>query len=215
MRSRSPSRAQSSGSLPDRPDTAAVVLAAGGSLRFGAPKQLLRWQGSSLVRRAVEAALGSGCRPVYVVAGNARGEIAAEISDTDAVLVDNPAWQDGLSTSIAAGVRAATEEADPAALLLMLVDQPHVSAAVLAGLLAAFDGGIAASRYAGALGVPAVFGRAHFEALTRLRGDRGARALLEAEGDRVRGVDFEAGAVDIDTLEDWRALAPVADEEPG
>ncbi|MFP6630440.1 MAG: nucleotidyltransferase family protein [Myxococcota bacterium] len=200
--------------MPDHPDTAAVVLAAGGSRRLGAAKQLLRWHGSSLVRRAVEAALGSRCQPVYVVVGSGAGEVAAELSDTDAVIVDNPAWREGLSSSIAAGVRAATGEAGPAALLLMLVDQPHVSAEVLDGLLAAFDGGIAASRYAGTLGVPAVFGRAHFEALIRLSGDRGARPLLEAEGERVRAVDFEAGAVDIDTLEDWSALAAFAVEEP-
>ena len=155
-----------------------MVLAAGGSRRLGAAKQLLRWHGSSLVRRAVEAALGSRCQPVYVVVGSGAGEVAAELSDTDAVIVDTPAWREGLSSSIAAGVRAATGEASPAALLLMLVDQPYVSAEVLDGLLAAFDGGIAASRYAGTLGVPAVFGRAHFEALIRLSGDRGARPLL-------------------------------------
>ncbi len=192
-----------------------MVLAAGGSRRLGAPKQLLAWQGSSLVRRAVEAALGSRCHPVYVVVGSRADEVAAELSDTDAVVVDNPAWEEGLSSSIAAGVRAATDEADPEALLLMLVDQPHVSADVLDRLLAAFDGGVAASRYAGTLGVPAVFGRGHFRALTRLSGDHGARPLLESEGERVRAVDFEAGAVDIDTSEDWSAFAALTSGASG
>lgn len=181
-----------------------MVLAAGGSRRLGSPKQLLSWQGRSLVRRAVDAALGAGCQPVYVVVGCRGPEVSAELSDADVVIVSNPAWEEGLSTSIAAGVRAATATAHPDALLLLLVDQPHVSAAVLECLLAAFDGGIAASRYGGTLGVPAVFGRHHFQALAHLSGDRGARSLLESAG--VCAVDFEAGVVDIDTPEDWRSL---------
>jgi molybdenum cofactor cytidylyltransferase len=151
---------------------------------------------------------------VYVVVGSGADEVAAELSDTDAVVVDNPAWEEGLSSSIAAGVRAATAELEPAALLLMLVDQPHVSSGVLDRLLAAFDGGIAASRYAGTLGVPAVFGREYLPVLTRLTGDRGARSLLESEGERVRAVDFEAGAVDIDTPEDWSAFATLDSGDP-
>lgn len=198
------------------PDTAAVVLAAGGSRRLGVPKQLLCWHGSSLVRRAVGAALGSGCRPVYVVVGSQAQEVVAELSDTRAVVVENSAWQQGLAGSIAAGVRAATADAEPAALLLMLVDQPHVSVDVLARLRSAFDGGIAAARYAGTLGVPAVFGRQYFRALLRLQGDRGARSLIESEVKSVRSIDCEEAAVDIDTPQDWsafEALPSAADPE--
>lgn len=193
-----------------------MVLAAGGSRRLGAPKQLLTWRGTSLVRRAVAAALGAGCHPVYVVVGNRAGEVTAELSGEDAVIVENPAWEQGLSSSIAAGVRAATSGTPPDALLLVLVDQPHLSAELLGRLLGAFDGGIAACRYAGTLGVPAVFGSEYFPALTRLTGDRGARALLEvqSEAEHVRSVAWEEGAIDIDTAEDWEALSR-EDPSPG
>lgn len=187
-------------------ETVAVVLAAGGSRRLGTPKQLLRWHGVSLVGRAVAAAEASQCAAVYVVTGSHAELVAAELAETDAVLVENPAWEQGLSGSIAAGVRAAVADRDPAALLLMLVDQPHVSRALLDRLLAVFEGGMAACRYAGTLGVPAVFGREHFASLERLQGDRGARSLLESEGERVRTVSFDRGAVDIDTPEDWNAV---------
>ena len=173
---------------------------------MGTPKQLLRWHGVSLVRRAVAAAQASQCTAVYVVVGSQAEHVAAELAETDAVLVENPAWQQGLSGSIAAGVRAAVADRDPAALLLMLVDQPHVSEALLDHLLAVFDGGMAACRYAGTLGVPAVFGREHFAALEQLQGDRGARSLLESQGEHVRAVSFDRGAVDIDTPEDWNAV---------
>ena len=182
------------------------MLAAGGSRRLGTPKQLLRWQGQSLVRRAVAAAQASRCAAVYAVLGSEADRVAAELAETDAVLVENPAWQQGLSGSIAAGVRAVVADRDPAALLLMLVDQPHVSAALLDRLLAVFDGGMAACRYGGTLGVPAVFGREHFSALERLEGDRGARSLLDSEGERVRSLRFDLGAVDVDTPADWDAV---------
>jgi molybdenum cofactor cytidylyltransferase len=187
-------------------EVAALVLAAGGSSRMGSAKQLLEVDGRSLVRRATDAALQSRCASVRVVTGCEADRVAAEVVGTGALVVRNAAWRDGLSASIAAGVSAATADAQPDGILVLLGDQPHVDSEVLDALLAAFSGepdAIAACAYAGRVGVPAVFGGSWFAELRRLSGDRGARDLLQDVRNRVRVVAFEAAALDIDTPEDW------------
>jgi molybdenum cofactor cytidylyltransferase len=186
---------------------------------MGEPKQLLSYRGVSLVRRAALAALGSRCRPVHVVLGANADAVAASLEGLDVVQVANAAWAEGLSSSIARGVSSLLERGSPAAALLVLCDQPFVTSAVLDRLLDAFDGSaeqVVASRYAGVLGTPALFGAAHFPALRQLVGDRGARSLLEVESGSLRVVDFALGEVDVDTPDDWRALAgdaAIGDEE--
>lgn len=187
----------------------ALVLAAGGATRMGRPKQLLPLAGIPLVRRAVEAALGSRCRRVRVVVGAHAREVAGAVVASGVEIVENPDWRDGLASSIAAGMRATVASDPPEGVLVVLADQPSVTALVLDGLLDAFadaPAAIAACAFSDALGPPAVFGAAHFEALASLGGDRGARALLESHRDGVRVVPFEGAARDIDTPEDYAAL---------
>ena len=188
---------------------AAVVLAAGGASRMGRPKQLLCWRGESLVRRAARAALEAGCRPVVVVTGAAAPAVEAELRELDVCAVRNPAWQEGLGTSIARGVDEILGAGAPDGLLVMLADQPLASTDVLRALIDAFDGspcGLVASGYGGGAGVPALFGRDHLAALQRRQGDRGARALFESAGGALRVVPFEDGAIDVDTPADYDRL---------
>ncbi|HEX8489862.1 MAG TPA: nucleotidyltransferase family protein [Chthoniobacterales bacterium] len=192
------------------PGAGAVILAAGGSSRFGQPKQLLTVRGESLVRRAVRAAMTAKCARVAVVAGETRALLETELRESGAEIVENPEWRRGLGTSIRCGLQhlvASTPELD--AVLLMACDQPFVDAKTLASLLAkqATTGKvIVASSYADTLGIPAVFDRTCFEALLALPDNSGAKALIESRPDDVAAIEFEKGAIDIDTPADFRRL---------
>ena len=85
---------------------ATVVLAAGGSRRMGSPKQLLRIDGITLVRRAAETALASRCEGVYVIVGCAAEAVCREVSELSLEVIDNPAWETGLAGSIRVGIEA-------------------------------------------------------------------------------------------------------------
>lgn len=189
----------------------AILLAAGASRRMGVPKQLLGYGGQSLLRRAAEAALGSGARRVVAVLGADAGLLEPELAGLAVEVVVNPLWAEGMSTSLRAGLEAlqAGPEPPPEAVLLVLCDQPHVDARFLGRLVAlqAREGaGIVASEYAGTVGVPALFAARFFPELAALAGDRGARQILLRHPGEVRLVEFPLGAVDVDTPEDYERL---------
>lgn len=185
---------------------AAIVLAAGGSSRLSQPKQLLRFEGESLVRRAACAALGADCTPVVVVVGREREPVVAALHDLPVTFMPNDLWEGGMGTSIRAGVRALS---DCDALIIMACDQPHVNATLIRQLVARHEETqkpMIASAYAGTLGVPALFGRSCFEQLLSLADEQGAKVLLTARPNDVAQIDFPEGAIDIDTPEDWARL---------
>ncbi len=184
----------------------AVILAAGSSSRLGQPKQLLQHEGRTLVRRTAAAALAAGCDPVAVVVGAEREKVAAALLDLAVLLVPNEDWERGIGTSIRAGV-ARLRESD--AVLLLVCDQPFVGADVLRRLLAAQEETqkpMAASAYAGTIGVPALFTRVCFARLLSLGNKEGAKPLLTSRPAEVAQVDFPQGAIDIDTPGDFQAL---------
>lgn len=185
----------------------AVILAAGGSLRFGRPKQLLRFRDETLISRAVRAAAEAQCTPIVVVTGDAGDAIRSEIRDTSAVVVENVDWRRGLGTSIGAGMRYLIDSTDAVAVLTC--DQPLVEAAQIAELIAVrkqTGKPIIASGYMNTLGVPALFDRSCFPALLSLPDESGAKSLLIDRPDDVASVPFEDGAIDIDTPEDFARL---------
>jgi molybdenum cofactor cytidylyltransferase len=181
----------------------ALLLAAGGSRRMGHPKQLILWQGTSLVRRAAETALASRCGELLVVLGSHAEEVSAELGDLPLRTCLNSDWSEGIASSLRTGVHALGKDADAA--LVLLADQPKVDSALLDRLIAASEAsgrGIAASRYAGVVGVPALFTRRYFEELCALSGDRGARALLEVHHDDCVLVEAPLAGWDVDTPAD-------------
>jgi molybdenum cofactor cytidylyltransferase len=188
----------------------AIILAAGGSSRFGQAKQLLSFQGESLVRRAVRGAIEAGCACVNVVVGNARDRIEIELRETPAVVVENPEWQRGLGTSIRCGLRhLLCSQIELDAVVLLACDQPFVDASVIRSLIAQQENSrkpIVASSYANTLGIPALFDRACFESLLTLPDRSGAKALIESRSADVAQIEFEKGAIDIDTPADFERI---------
>ncbi|HEX8340622.1 MAG TPA: nucleotidyltransferase family protein [Tepidisphaeraceae bacterium] len=186
----------------------ALILAAGASHRLGRPKALIRLPGGdTLLTRAVQAARGAGTT-VFVTVSPGRADVVAAAGETGATLVEVPDADSGMSASLRAGVSAAQACAADA-LLVLLVDQWRVETADLLRLLAAWredTSRVVAAAYAGTVGAPAVFGRAHFGLLATLHGDAGARDYLRDPANGVRTVDLPPAAVDLDLIDDTAAL---------
>ncbi|HZP60792.1 MAG TPA: nucleotidyltransferase family protein [Opitutaceae bacterium] len=192
-----------------------ILLAAGASTRMGRPKQLLEVDGRPLVARAAEAVLASPAWPVVVVVGSQAQKIRPVLARLPVLVAENPDWKEGLGSSIRSGVAALKNfwrSLD--AVLIALADQPALSAGTIARLTTAYDAtgrSIAAARYGGHLGAPALLGRQHFSTLQELQGDQGARALLELDPGQVAAVDLPEFAFDLDTPADYERLRPSKD----
>lgn len=194
------------------PEVALVLLAAGGSRRLGRPKQLLAYQGQTLLRRTAAALLATPCRPLVVVLGAERDRTAAALDGLPVHIVDNPRWADGIGTSIAAGIGTASALGITGA-VLALADQPGVTAASIERLLAARAATgqpIVASRYAGTVGVPAYFAAETFPRLRAFDRDQGCKPFILGAGARAAFVDCPEAAVDVDTANDYDALLAAA-----
>jgi molybdenum cofactor cytidylyltransferase len=181
----------------------AIVLAAGGSTRFGSAKQLVRIAGRPLLHNTVSRAVEVAGGAVIVVLGARAAELAPLLGHSPASIVINRDWREGIGSSIRAGVSRLP--ATCSGVMLMLADQAAVTAGDLQRLVSAWKRQpeyVAAALYSGTVGVPAIFPRSRFSELTELRGDSGARKLLQRNPDRVVRVPMESAALDIDTPED-------------
>ena len=184
-----------------------VILAAGSSSRFGAPKQLLEFHGEMLVQRIVRAAQEGGCSPVVVVTGESHEPITAAVTDLHPLVIRNENSMRGIGTSIRVGVEQLVDR-DIDAIVLLTCDQPAVDLRVVCALIKEHGRSgrpIVASHYANTLGIPALFHRSLFDELLRLPDERGAKTLIEKDPSRVAQVDFPNGVFDLDTPEDLLA----------
>jgi len=185
------------------------LLAAGGSRRLGAAKQLVRYRTRPLLAHALAAARGALPQaPLIVVVGSEalRLKLVVRRARCGARIVANPRWREGMATSLRTGLAAVPRTARAA--LVLLTDQPHVDAAALARLLGAWrrrPGVPAAARYDERVGVPAVLPRRRWSALKELTGDQGARALLRG-APSITLVEMPEAALDIDTPADLLEL---------
>ena len=187
-----------------------IVLAAGTSSRFGRTKQLLEHRGKPLVQHAVDAAAGAGLDEVVVVVGHEaeRVELALRLLGNGRVVV-NPRFEEGLSTSLAAGLGAAARQSEAA--VVLLADQPGVTAGQVRALAAAFlqsRARIVRLRFRDGPG-PSLLSREIWEEVRHVVGDIGARALIDAHPDWVEEIAVDADAPpDVDTPGDLEFLEP-------
>lgn len=184
----------------------AIVLAAGASRRFGSPKQRVKVDGQPLLN-AMVARTGEVVDPVLVVLGSHAAQLAPMLARSRASVVINRGWREGLASSIRAGL--ARLPASCEAVMLVLADQARVTVQDLGRLAAAWrrrPEAIVAARYGGLTGAPAIFPRCVFSDLIELRGDIGARAVIDRHVSRLAPVPMPNAAFDLDTSEDLATL---------
>ena len=180
-----------------------IVLAAGASTRFGSPKQLAPVNGVPLLQLVLSRATAVAGAAVTVVLGANASAIVPALGRLPVSLVVNRDWNEGMASSIRAGLRSLPGSCGGA--LLLLADQAAVTHADLQRLADAWrrnTRAIVAAQYGGGYGVPALFPRSEFPALLKLQGEQGARALLRNPTASVIGVPMPSAAIDIDRPED-------------
>ncbi len=191
-----------------------LVLGAGSSTRLGRAKQLLPYGDGTLIGHVLDVARACRFDQLVVALGGAADEIRASVDLADAEVVVNDAHRTGCSSSIAAGLAAVDPRTE--VLVLMLADQPGVSAETVAALLAGRgDAPLAVCRYDDARGHPIAFARCVFDELRSLHGDRGVWRLLDRRAEEVVEVAIAARVPrDVDTPEDYSAVLAAAGLEP-
>ncbi|OJY03144.1 MAG: hypothetical protein BGP04_15315 [Rhizobiales bacterium 62-17] len=197
---------------------AAIILAAGLGSRYRAQdakivtKVLADLDGRPLVRHVIDEALCSRCAPVVVVTGYAHEAVEAALADADVSLVHNPDYETGLASSLRRGVGRLPVNSQGA--IVLLADMPKVSSTIINRLIEVFidhpDADAVVPVYNGARGNPVLLARSLFPQIMQLKGDQGAKPILEAAAKNERIIyvpmDNEAVATDVDTPDALDAL---------
>jgi molybdenum cofactor cytidylyltransferase len=184
-----------------------LVLAAGASRRLGQPKQLVKLAGRPALHMVVSNAVAVAGHAVTVVVGAHAREMTHLLAHSPASVIVNRHWEEGMGSSLRFGIASLPPGCQAA--LVLLGDQVAVTADDLKRLVSAWKGEesmIAASVYDQRVGVPAIFPRLNFSELAELRGDQGARMVLERNNYRLVRVPMANAAVDLDTPEDLARL---------
>ncbi len=190
-------------------DIAIIILAAGASSRMGQPKQLLNIEGKSLIRHITEIALETECFPITVVLGANKNLIRAELDKMPITIIENPKWEEGMSSSVKMGLIGAymTSKAIEAVIFLT-VDMPYINKELIDIMIQkafeSVDNQIVACKYDGQIGVPVLFKRELFNDLLDLTGEQGAKKVIQKHLDKTKTVDFPAGKYDLDTMIDYQ-----------
>ena len=191
-------------------ETGIIILAAGSSARLGKPKQLLSYNGQSLLAHIVESALAIPNSVTYVITGFEREQMEKELKGFRVMLHHNDLWEEGMASSIRKGIQELVNT-NPVveACILAVCDQPFVGSSTFEGLIRIFretKKGIVASSYEGTAGTPVLFSRSYFSDLQQLQGQEGAKKLLQLYAHDLSTMSFPDGKIDIDTVADYEQL---------
>ncbi len=188
--------------------TAGILLAAGGSRRFGKVKQLLEWRGQTFVRAVAMTALSAGLSPMIVVTGAEAEEVEREVRGLEVIISRNESWQSGQASSVRRGLEACEQYVGSA--IFLLADQPQVTPGILTSLMEAHAADLGAIWaplvQENRRGNPVLFDRATFKALRRLTGDEGGRAIFGKYPVEYLPWNDEGLLLDVDTEDDYRRL---------
>lgn len=196
---------------------AGVILAAGAATRLGGGKQLLPLAGRPVLSHVVDAARATTLEPILVILGYEAAAIARQVDLTGLVVLHNPDYAAGQSSSVRLAVRALPDDVDAA--LFLLADQPEVVPTVVERIVAAFRerrAPIVQPRYREGRGNPVLIARPLFPEIATLTGDTGARPLLTRHAAEVELVDVSdfPRPEDIDTAEDYERIRTRVERRP-
>ena len=195
-----------------------LVLGAGASQRFGPPKQLQPYRGTTLLGWVVDQAQrAAGLDEVVVVLGRAADQVREEVDFGAARVVENPVFGEGCSSSYRAGIGAVSSVSE--AIMIILGDLPGVTPQIINRLADAWrerQAPIALSSYQGRNGHPMIFARSMFSQLIDLHGDKAAWKLVDANSSLVQEVQFDIPFPDdINTPKDFERLATITNSGKG
>jgi molybdenum cofactor cytidylyltransferase len=195
----------------DNKNFAVILLAAGKSSRLGHPKQLLLYDGQTLLQHSLQVASASNANPIVVVLGAQADIIKKEIDQAEAHIVVNADWQEGMASSIRSGVKHLVQIFPSVeGAILMVCDQPYVTSSLLNDLIATHQNTgkpIVTCGYANTFGPPTLFHKSLFPELLQLKADVGARGILRQHTDQAEVILFPEGSLDIDTEADYQKLS--------
>lgn len=186
-----------------------IILAAGSSSRLGQAKQLLKFKGKTLLEISLHAASDSLAEHMVLVLGANQDQIQQKVNLSSYDQVINKNWENGMASSMQAGLKHLLQKHEINAVILTLSDQPFIEYKTINQLIFNYlssKKGIITSTYQNTFGVPVLFDQKYFNELLELQSKEGAKTIIYKHLDDVEKVDFPKGAVDIDTYEDYEKL---------
>ena len=171
---------------------------------------MVHFNGKTLLQHVIEEAKKAGASPILVITGSNASEVSASIADKTISSVFNKDWSEGMASGIVTGVTKINElDKSIEKIIIAVCDQPFVTAAIfeqLDQLQKERGKHIVASAYSNTIGTPVLFTRKYFDQLLALKGDTGAKKILETYRNDVATIDFPQGNIDIDTQKDYEKL---------
>jgi len=188
---------------------AGILLAAGTASRMGSNKLLFALEGESVLRRAARRALAAGLDPLLVVLGHQAERSAAELAGLACRVVVNPIYEEGIGSSLKAGVTALP--AAVTAAVVMLADMPFVTPEMIAALVARYRAGgapLVLSDYEGVVAPPPMlYDRGLFGEILGMAGGRCGKQVVKRHGDEAAVLAWPAAALaDLDVPEDYARI---------
>jgi molybdenum cofactor cytidylyltransferase len=187
----------------------AIVLAAGESKRMGQPKQLLEWQGKTLLQHVLESLISSDADEIILILGHESDRIRESLSALPIKIVINPDYKQGMASSLRQGLLAMDPKSE--AFLVLLADQPSIGPDIMNDMIREFQQadpkrGIVRPVYRGLQGHPVLIGAQYLQEALQLQGDVGARQILMNHLDDILEIDVDQDVVlkDIDTPEEYQ-----------
>lgn len=191
-------------------ETGVIILAAGSSSRLGSPKQLVSFQGKTLIQKMIDLVEAFPFAEKKLVLGAHSAAISEQIHTKDVQPIWNENWAEGIGSSIRFGLASCLSTSpDLKNLLILLTDQPFVSQNLILQMLELQSqqlSGITACIYEEIIGVPAIFSATFFPDLLNLQGDTGARKIIQQHLNQVKTISFPKGKIDIDEPQDLEKL---------